>query len=147
MPQGEWDSGLFSCMEDLPGSGMTLCCPCFTTAAIGEKLGHDKNQWCCCAPSAGVMRSIVAERYGIQESCFLVCLRGYICGPCGLCQLSRHVNKVEIPKGPGGPGPAPGQMQMGGYAQPQPYQQAPPPAPAPHHGGGGNAPIVINIGR
>ncbi|XP_039253117.2 placenta-specific gene 8 protein-like [Styela clava] len=100
----EWSSGICYCFDDIK----SCCCSlwlgnCFY-ACLAKRMGDNCCVGCSgypagCVPGGHLaMRSAFRNKHGIQGTICDDCCISTFCLPCGMCQLSREMDRYGYPE-------------------------------------------------
>mmetsp|Transcript_27483 Transcript_27483/g.74351 ORF Transcript_27483/g.74351 Transcript_27483/m.74351 type:complete len:102 (+) Transcript_27483:85-390(+) len=95
----EWSTGLFSCFDDCMILLCGCCLPCHLYGQNADKVGQSYLlHFClyCICPSfaciyGGSTRTMVRNKYGLNETPCSDCCVHCWCSPCAVCQEARQL--------------------------------------------------------
>lgn len=91
----DWNSGLFSCFDDIGSCIMGWCCPCFLLCSISSRMQEGFAYGCCCSEIAPfTLRAKLRTEQHIQGSLCNDALTLMFCLECSLCQMDRELKAV-----------------------------------------------------
>lgn len=94
--QRDWNTGLFSCFEDVTQCVWVMCCPCLVHADISKRLGEHFCVTFCVTGGLLAERTRVRTLGGIRGSICKDYLATECCQPCVICQLQREIEYMGL---------------------------------------------------
>lgn len=91
----DWNSGVFSCLDDIGSCLMGWCCPCIQLCNISSRMGEGFLYGCCCSEIAPfTLRAKLRTEQHIQGSLCNDALLVMFCPSCVMCQMDRELKAV-----------------------------------------------------
>ncbi|CAH3039359.1 hypothetical protein pdam_00019820 [Pocillopora damicornis] len=90
-----WNSGLFSCFDDIGGCLFGWCCPCCLLCSLSTRMGEGFAYGCCCYEIAPfTLRAKLRAEQHIEGSLCNDAITILFCGECTLCQMDRELKAI-----------------------------------------------------
>ncbi|RUS85984.1 hypothetical protein EGW08_006254 [Elysia chlorotica] len=92
----DWNSGLFSCLNDVFGCTFSLLCFPLTMMRLSNRLNECACVPCCVPGGMIALRTKLRVMGGIKGSVAQDCMATHFCCWCVACQMTREMNDMDL---------------------------------------------------